>query len=132
MVPVVSNTTVSGIPVTELIESSKLEAIVQRARDGGAEVVKLLKTGSAFYAPSAAAVEMVDAIILDQKRVLPCAAYLTGQYGVDGLYLGVPVTLGKEGVEQIHEIELTDAEKQALQNSADAVKELVDVMKATA
>ncbi|MCW2955969.1 MAG: malate dehydrogenase, NAD-dependent, partial [Thermoleophilia bacterium] len=128
MVPVVSNTTVSGIPVSELIPADRLEQIVQRARDGGAEVVKLLKTGSAYYAPSAAAVEMVDSIILDQKRVLPAAAYLTGEYGFDGLYLGVPVTLGAAGVEKIHEISLTDAEKTQLAGSADAVRELVDVM----
>ncbi|MCZ4497230.1 MAG: malate dehydrogenase, NAD-dependent [Thermoleophilia bacterium] len=128
MVPVASNTTVSGIPVTELIPEDRLEQIIQRARDGGAEVVKLLKTGSAYYAPSAAAVEMVDSIILDQKRVLPAAAYLTGEYGFDGIYLGVPVTLGAKGVEKIHEISLTDTEKAQLASSADAVRELVDVM----
>ena len=128
MVPVVSNTNVSGIPVTDLLSTERIDAIVQRTRDGGAEVVKLLKTGSAYYAPSAAAIEMVDSIILDQKRVLPCAALLSGQYGIDGLYLGVPVTLGKNGIEQIHEVSLTDAEQAQLEGSAAAVRELVDVM----
>lgn len=128
MVPVVSNTNVAGIPVTELIKPDRLAEIVQRTRDGGAEVVKFLKTGSAYYAPSAATAEMVDAIVLDQKRVLPCAAYLTGQYGVNNLYLGVPVLLGKGGVERIFEVELTDAEKADLTSSADAVRELVEIM----
>ncbi len=128
MVPVVSNTNVAGIPVTQLLPADRIESIVQRTRDGGAEVVRHLKTGSAYYAPSAAAAEMVDAIILDQKRVLPCAAYLTGQYGVDGLYLGVPVTLGKAGIEAIHEVELSSDEAAALQGSAGAVRELVDAM----
>lgn len=130
MVPVVSNTNVSGIPVTDLLAQDRIDSIVQRTRDGGAEVVALLKTGSAYYAPSASAVEMVDSIILDQKRVLPCAAKLDGQYGVDGLYLGVPVTLGKDGVERIHEITISDDEQAQLQRSADAVRELVDVMAA--
>ena len=102
MVPVVSNTNVAGIPVTELMPQDRLDAIVQRTRDGGAEIVKHLKTGSAYYAPSAAAVEMCDAIVLDQKRVLPCAALLTGQYGVSDLFLGVPVKLGKKGIEEIY------------------------------
>jgi malate dehydrogenase len=132
MVPVVSNTNVAGIPITELIEQSRLDDIVQRTRDGGAEIVKHLKTGSAYYAPSAATAEMVDAIILDQKRVLPCAAMLNGQYGVNDLYLGVPITLGAGGVEHIHEVELTDDETTALRTSADAVRELVDVMHAKA
>ena len=132
MVPVVSNTNVAGIPVTELLSPEAIERIVQRTRDGGAEVVKFLKTGSAYYAPSAATVEMVDAILLDQKRVLPCAAYLTGQYGVDGLYLGVPVLLGAGGVEKVFEVSLTDAEQAALTNSAGAVRELVDVMQGSA
>jgi len=103
MVPVVSNTNVSGIPVTELMPKDRLDAIVQRTRDGGAEIVKHLKTGSAYYAPSAAAAEMVDAIVLDQKRVLPCAALLSGEYGVTDLFLGVPVMLGKNGIEKIYE-----------------------------
>ena len=132
MVPVVSNTNVAGIPVTDLMPQDRIDSIVQRTRDGGAEVVALLKTGSAYYAPSAAAVEMVDSIINDQKRVLPCAAYLDGEYGMNGLYLGVPVTLGAKGVETIHEVSLTDDEKSQLENSASAVRELVDVMAAKA
>lgn len=132
MVPVVSNTNVAGIPVTELLSPEAIERIVQRTRDGGAEVVKFLKTGSAYYAPSAATVEMVDAIILDQKRVLPCAALLNGQYGVDGLYLGVPVLLGAGGIEKIFEVSLTSDEQAALTNSAAAVRELVDVMQGSA
>ena len=130
MVPVVSYTNVAGIPVRQLIAEDRLESIVDRARNGGAEVVKLLKTGSAFYAPSAAVVEMVDSILLDQKRVLPCAALLDGQYGIDGLFVGVPVKLGAGGVEEIIELELEDAELQALRRSAGAVQELVDTMKA--
>lgn len=132
MVPVVSNTNVAGIPVTELLSPEAIERIVQRTRDGGAEVVKFLKTGSAYYAPSAATVEMVDAIILDQKRVLPCAALLNGQYGVDGLYLGVPVLLGAGGIEKIFEVSLTSDEQAALTSSAAAVRELVDVMQGSA
>jgi malate dehydrogenase len=128
MVPVVSNTNVSGIPVTELIGPDRLAEIVQRTRDGGAEVVKHLKTGSAFYAPSAAVAEMVDSIVLDQKRVLPCAALLQGEYGLDGIFMGVPCKLGKDGLEQIVEIELTDDEKAELAKSAGAVKELVGVL----
>lgn len=130
MVPVVSNTNVAGIPVTDLLSPSQIDSIVQRTRDGGAEVVKLLKTGSAYYAPSAGAAEMVDSIILDQKRVLPCAAHLSGEYDVNGLYLGVPVTLGAAGVEKIHEVSLTDDERSQLERSAGAVRELVDVMAA--
>jgi malate dehydrogenase len=128
MVPVVSNTNVSGIPVTELIAADRLGEIVQRTRDGGAEVVKHLKTGSAFYAPSAAVAEMVDSIVLDQKRVLPCAALLEGEYGLDGIFMGVPCKLGKDGLEQIVQIELTDAEKAELEQSAGAVRELVGVL----
>jgi len=127
-VPVVSNTNVSGIPVTELIPADRLADIVQRTRDGGAEIVKHLKTGSAYYAPSAAAVEMCDSIVLDQKRVLPCAALLSGEYGVNDLFLGVPVKLGKNGIEKIYEVTLTDEEQKMLAGSADAVRELVDVM----
>ena len=130
MVPVVSYTNVAGIPVRQLIPEDRLESIVDRARNGGAEVVKLLKTGSAFYAPSAAVVEMVDSILLDQKRVLPCAALLEGQYGIDGLFVGVPVKLGGGGVEEIIELELDDSELQALRRSAGSVQELVDTMKA--
>ena len=109
MVPITSYTNVAGIPVTPEDQSDRLEEIVQRTRDGGAEVVKLLKSGSAYYAPAAAVAEMVDSIVFDQKRVLPCAAYCDGEYGIDGLFVGVPVKLGKEGVEEIVEIELSDA-----------------------
>jgi malate dehydrogenase len=128
MVPVVSNTSVAGIPVSELIPADRLAEIVQRTRDGGAEVVKHLKTGSAFYAPSAAVAEMVDSIVRDQKRVLPVAALLEGEYGIHGIFMGVPCKLGAEGLEQIIEVELTDSEKAELGTSADAVRELVGVL----
>jgi malate dehydrogenase len=129
MVPVVRLSSVSGIPLTELIEPSKLNAIVDRTRNGGAEIVKHLKTGSAYYAPSAAAVEMVESILKDKKKVLPCAAYLEGEYGIHGLFVGVPVKLGASGIEKIYEIQLNAEEKAALAKSAAAVKELVDVIK---
>jgi malate dehydrogenase len=129
MVPVVRLSSVAGIPLTELMEPSRLNAIVDRTRNGGAEIVKYLKTGSAYYAPSAAAVEMVESILRDKKKVLPCAAYLEGEYGVHGLFVGVPVKLGRGGIEQIYEIRLTDEEKAALAKSAAAVQELVDVIK---
>ncbi len=129
MVPLVRYTTVAGIPIEQLLPKERIDGIVQRTRDGGAEIVALLKTGSAFYAPSAAVAEMVDAIILDKKRILPCAALLQGEYGVSGLYIGVPVKLGAAGIEQVIEIELTDAERADLRRSADAVQELVDAMK---
>src|ERR671917_992639 len=128
MVPVVSYTNVAGVPVRQKIADDRLEEIVQRTRDGGAEVVKLLQKGSAFYAPSAASVEMVDSIVYDQKRVLPCAALCQGEFGIDGLFVGVPVRLGAEGIEEIIEIDLDDAEKSELQNSANAVQELVAAM----
>jgi len=128
MVPLPRFSTVAGIPITELIEKTKLEAIVQRTRDGGAEIVKYLKTGSAYYAPSAAATEMVEAILKDKKKILPCAAYLQGEYGVNGLYVGVPVKLGAKGIEQIIEIKLTAEEKAGLEKSTAAVKELVAVI----
>ena len=128
MVPVPRYTTVAGIPVAELIPQDKLEAIIQRTRKGGGEIVSYLKTGSAFYAPSAAAVEMVEAIFYDRKKILPCAAYLEGEYGINGLYVGVPVKLGKNGIEEIIQIKLTAEEQAALQKSADAVKELVTVI----
>jgi malate dehydrogenase len=128
MVPVLSNTNVAGIPVTQRISSERLREIVQRTRDGGAEVVKLLQSGSAYYAPSAAVAEMCDAIVFDQKRVLPCAALCQGEFGIDNLFVGVPVKLGKDGVEEILEIELTDEEKSDLAASADAVRELVEAM----
>ena len=129
MVPVVSYTNVAGVPVRQKIADDRLEEIVQRTRDGGAEVVKLLQKGSAFYAPSAATVEMVDSIVYDQKRVLPCAALCQGEFGIDGLFVGVPVRLGAEGIEEILEIDLDDKEKAELQNSANAVQELVDALK---
>jgi malate dehydrogenase len=128
MVPVTSYTNVAGVPVSQRIDPTRLEEIVQRARDGGAEVVKLLKSGSAYYAPAAAVAEMIDSILLDQKRILPCAAYCDGEFGIEGLFVGVPVKLGEGGVEEIVEIDLSDQEKQDLQKSADAVRELVDAM----
>jgi malate dehydrogenase len=128
MVPVTSNTNIAGIPVTDLIEAERLAEIVQRTRDGGAEVVKLLKSGSAYYAPSAAICEMVDSIVLDQKRVLPCAALLQGEYGLEGLYMGVPCRLGTKGLEHVYEVDLTSGEQAELNRSADAVRELIDVM----
>ena len=128
MVPVPRYTTVAGIPVGELMPKDKLDAIIDRTRKGGAEIVNYLKTGSAFYAPSAAAVEMVEAIFYDRKKILPCTAYLEGEYGINGLFIGVPVKLGARGIEEIIQIKLTAEEQAALQKSADAVKELVDVI----
>ena len=126
MVPLASYTTAAGIPIAELLPQEQIDQIIQRTRDGGAEIVNLLKTGSAFYAPSAAVAQMVDSIALDKKRILPCAALLDGQYGIDGLYIGVPVVLGSNGIERILEISLTSAEQGMLKHSADAVRELVD------
>ena len=128
MVPTVGPTTVGGIPVADLIPANRLEEIVQRTRDGGAEIVGLLKTGSAYYAPSASIVEMIDSIILDKKLILPCTAYLEGEYGLDGLYVGVPVKLGKSGIEHIYEFKLTESELKSLHKSAESVKELLKVM----
>jgi malate dehydrogenase len=128
MVPLVSYTTVSGIPITQLMDRPTLDAIVQRTRDGGAEIVKYLKTGSAYYAPSAGAVQMVEAIVNDQKRILPCAAWLQGEYGMSDLFLGVPCKLGRVGLEQVLEVELTGDERTALAKSADAVRELIQVL----
>ena len=128
MVPLARYSTVAGIPITELIPKDRLDAIVQRTRDGGAEIVKYLKTGSAYYAPSAATVEMVEAILKDKKKILPCAVYLQGEYGIDGFYVGVPCKLGARGLEQIIEIKLTPEEDAALKKSADAVKELCSVI----
>jgi malate dehydrogenase len=128
MVPLPRYSTVAGIPITELIAKDRLDAIVQRTRDGGAEIVKYLKTGSAYYAPSAAATEMIESILKDKKKILPCAAYLEGEYGIKGLYVGVPVKLGAKGIEQIIEIKLTTEEKAALDKSAAAVKELCAVI----
>lgn len=122
MVPLVSYTTVSGIPVTQLIDQETLDAIVKRTRGGGGEIVAHLKTGSAYYAPSAAAVQMVEAIVLDKKRLLPCAAWLEGEYGIKGVYCGVPCLLGRRGLERIVEIELTPDEQAALERSAEAVR----------
>lgn len=122
MVPLVSYTTVSGIPVTQLLPMNRLEAIVQRTRNGGAEIVAHLKTGSAYYAPSAAAVQMVEAIVLDRKRILPCAAWLTGEYGLQGVFCGVPCKLGRAGLERIVEVTLTDQERRDLHASAEAVR----------
>jgi malate dehydrogenase len=128
MVPLTRYSTVAGIPITELMDAATLDKLVQRTRDGGAEIVKYLKTGSAYYAPSAAVTEMVEAILKDKKKILPCAAYLDGEYGIKGLYVGVPVKLGSKGIEQIIEIKLTPQEKAELDRSASAVKELVGVI----
>jgi malate dehydrogenase len=125
MVPLPRYSTVGGVPITELLPADRIEALVTRTRNGGAEVVALLKTGSAYYAPAAAVTEMVEAILLDRRRILPCAAYLQGEYGYDGLFIGVPVVLGKGGLEKVIEIELTDEEKAGLDHSAAAVRELV-------
>ena len=128
MVPLPSCTSVGGIPVTQLISKERLDEIVDRARKGGAEIVGLLKTGSAFYAPAAACAQMVEAIVKDKKRVIPCAAYCDEQYGVGGYYVGVPIVLGSGGVEKVIEIDLTEEERAAFQNSIDAVKGLVSTM----
>ena len=128
MVPVPRYTTVAGIPVGELMPKERLDQIITRTRNGGAEIVNLLKAGSAYYAPSAAVVEMIEAIFNDRKKILPCAAYLEGEYGIQGLFAGVPVKLGARGIEQIIEIKLTPEEQAALQKSAAGVKELVDVI----
>jgi malate dehydrogenase len=129
MVPLVRLSGVSGIPLTELMDQATIDQIVNRTRNGGAEIVKYLKTGSAYYAPSAAAVEMAESILKDKKKVLPCAAYLEGEYGIHGLFVGVPVKLGAGGIEKIYEIKLTTEEQAMLKKSADAVQELVDVLK---
>jgi malate dehydrogenase len=129
MVPLARFSTVAGIPITELLSKERIEALVERTRNGGAEIVGLLKTGSAFYAPSSAAVEMAESILKDKKKILPCAALLQGEYGINDLFIGVPVKLGTGGVEEIIEIQLTDEEQAALQKSAAAVQELKDVLK---
>lgn len=129
MVPLPRYSTVAGIPITELMAPDRIDALVDRTRNGGAEIVGLLKTGSAYYAPASAAVEMAESILKDKKKILPCAAYLQGEYGQQDLFIGVPVKLGAKGVEDIIEITLTDDEKQALQKSADAVQELKDLLK---
>jgi malate dehydrogenase len=128
MVPLTQYTTVGGVSISELLSAEALERIIKRTQAGGGEIVALLKTGSAFYAPSAAIAEMVDAILLDQQRLLPCAALLEGEYGLSGIYMGVPVVLGANGIERIVELKLTDAERTMLDASADGVRELVDIM----
>ncbi len=129
MVPLPRYSTVAGIPITELLPPDRIEALADRTRNGGAEIVGLLKTGSAYYAPASAAVEMAEAILKDKKKILPCAAFLEGEYGIDGLFIGVPVKLGESGVEEIIEIDLTAEEKEALGHSADAVRGLVEDLK---
>lgn len=129
MVPLPRYTMVGGIPLTELLPQERIHAIVERTRMGGGEIVNLLKTGSAYYATSSATVEMVEAVVKDKKRILPCSAYLQGEYGFNNVYLGVPIKIGRKGVEQIFELELSDEEKAALAKSADAVKELIDKIK---
>jgi len=128
MVPLVSYTTVSGIPVTQLLDRQRLDAIVERTRNGGAEIVNYLKTGSAYYAPSAAAVQMVEAIVRDKHRVLPCSAWLEGEYGLKDIYLGVPCKLGAKGLEKIIEVDLTNAEREALQQSGESVRKTMEVV----
>jgi malate dehydrogenase len=128
MVPLVRYSSVAGIPLTDLMDADALQAIVKRTRDGGAEIVRYLKSGSAYYAPSSAAVEMAEAILLDRKRVLPCSAFLQGEYGIRDLFVGVPILLGARGIERIFEVKLTGEEDAALKKSAAAVKELVEVM----
>ncbi len=130
MVPLVRYTTVGGVPIEELISQDRIDAIVQRTRTGGAEIVRHLKTGSAFYAPAAAITQMVDAIVLDKNQVLPCAVYLQGEYGINDLFVGAPIKLGAGGVKEIIEIKLSSQEKEALNNSAEAVRDLVEVMRA--
>lgn len=129
MVPLPRYSTVAGIPITELLPKERIDAIVERTANGGAEIVALLKTGSAFYAPASAAVEMAESILKDKKKILPCAVYLEGEYGINDLFIGVPVKLGAKGVEEIIEITLTDDEKTALEKSADSVKELKELLK---
>ena len=129
MVPLPRYSTVAGIPITELLSAEKIDALIKRTQNGGAEIVGLLKTGSAYYAPSSAAVEMAEAILKDKKKILPCAAYLEGEYGINKLFIGVPVKLGANGVEEIIEIRLSDEEEKALQHSADAVQALVADLK---
>jgi malate dehydrogenase len=128
MVPLARMCTVAGVPISQLMPAERIEQIVQRTRDGGAEIVKLLGTGSAYFAPSASVLQMVDSILLDKKMIMPCAAYLQGEYGINGLFVGVPVKLGAQGIEQIVEVELSESERALLRKSADAVKELIEVM----
>ena len=129
MVPLPRFSTVAGVPITELMSPERIDALAVRTRKGGAEIVGLLKTGSAYYAPASAAVEMAESILKDKKKILPCAAFLEGEYGISGLFVGVPVKLGKNGIEQVVALRLTADEQKALEKSAAAVKELVDAMK---
>ena len=128
MVPVTASTTIGGRPISQVLSPERIGEIVRRTQDGGAEIVNLLKTGSAYYAPSAAIMQMVEAILFDKKEILPCTAYLEGEYGIDGLFVGVPLRLGAAGIEEIIEFDLTAEEQAALENSAEAVRELVEVM----
>ena len=128
MVPLVSYTTISGIPLTQFLGNERIEALIERTRKGGAEIVGHLKTGSAYYAPSAAAVQMAEAIVKDKRRILPCAAYLEGEYGHEGIFLGVPCQLGEGGLQKIIEVELTEREAEALANSAEAVRETIGAL----
>jgi malate dehydrogenase len=128
MVPLSRLCTVAGIPISQLIPAERIEQIVQRTRDGGAEIVNLLGTGSAYFAPSASVLQMVDSILLDKKMIMPCAVYLQGEYGIKDLYVGVPAKLGAKGLEQVIEVELTESERALLRKSADAVSELIKVM----
>jgi malate dehydrogenase len=129
MVPLPRFTTVAGVPITELMDDATIERLVQRTRAGGAEIVKLLKTGSAYYAPASAVAEMVDSILMDRKKILPCAVFLRGEYGIEGVFCGVPAKLGSRGIEQVLEIPLNGDERAALARSADAVRELVGIIK---
>jgi malate dehydrogenase len=128
MVPLARLSTVAGVPLPELLPADRVEAIVQRAVDGGAEIVKLLKQGSAYYAPSASVLQMIDSILLDKKMIMPCSVHLEGEYGINGVFVGVPVKLGAKGVEQVIQLELSAEEKAALNKSADAVREILTVM----
>ena len=129
MVPLVRYTNVGGVPIEQILSQEELDAIVQRTRDGGAEIVKYLKTGSAYYAPSSSVVEMVESVLKDKRKVLPCAALLEGEYGRNGIFVGVPCRLGAHGLEQVYEVALDPGEKAALDASADAVEELVAVLR---
>ena len=129
MVPVVGNTTVGGVPISSLLPQKRIQQLVQRTRDGGTEIVGLIKTGGAFYAPSAAITQMVESILLDKKQILPCSAYLEGEYGINGIFLGVPVKLGANGMEKVVEFDLTDKELSDLKKSAESVQSLIDVMR---
>jgi malate dehydrogenase len=129
MVPLPRYSTVAGIPITELMSKDRINALIDRTANGGAEIVSLLKTGSAFFAPASAAVEMAESILKDKKKILPCAAYLEGEYGINNLFIGVPVKLGANGIEEIIQIDLTDEEKSALKKSANAVADLVEALK---